>query len=355
MIGVCVLERIITKRINVGGVPMGGGAPITVQSMTNTKTADVDATVRQIRSLENVGCDIIRVAVPDKDAALAIREIKKQINLPLVADIHFDYRLALLAVESGADKIRINPGNIGGRERVRAVVSACKERSIPIRIGVNSGSVSKDLIEKHGGPTAQALVESALSHVNILEEEDFTDICLSLKASSVPITIESYRLMSKMRNYPLHIGVTEAGTAFAGTIKSAIGIGALLSEGIGDTIRVSLTDQPEEEVRVGIAILKSLQLRKGGIEVVSCPTCGRTQIDLIGLAQQVEQAVENIDKDIKIAVMGCAVNGPGESRDADIGITGGNGVGMLFLKGEPYKRVPYDRLLDELLKLIESF
>jgi (E)-4-hydroxy-3-methylbut-2-enyl-diphosphate synthase len=355
MIGVCVLERIITKRINVGGVPMGGGAPITVQSMTNTKTADVDATVRQIRSLENVGCDIIRVAVPDKDAALAIREIKKQINLPLVADIHFDYRLALLAVESGADKIRINPGNIGGRERVRAVVSACKERSIPIRIGVNSGSVSKDLIEKHGGPTAQALVESALSHVNILEEEDFTDICLSLKASSVPITIESYRLMSKMRNYPLHIGVTEAGTAFAGTIKSAIGIGALLSEGIGDTIRVSLTDQPEEEVRVGIAILKSLQLRKGGIEVVSCPTCGRTQIDLIGLAQQVEQAVENIDKDIKIAVMGCAVNGPGESRDADIGITGGNGVGMLFLKSEPYKRVPYDRLLDELLKLIESF
>ncbi|MGI6576754.1 MAG: flavodoxin-dependent (E)-4-hydroxy-3-methylbut-2-enyl-diphosphate synthase [Eubacteriales bacterium] len=349
------MERIITKRINVGGVPMGGGAPITVQSMTNTKTADVDATVRQIRSLENVGCDIIRVAVPDKDAALAIREIKKQINLPLVADIHFDYRLALLAVESGADKIRINPGNIGGRERVRAVVSACKERSIPIRIGVNSGSVSKDLIEKHGGPTAQALVESALSHVNILEEEDFTDICLSLKASSVPITIESYRLMSKMRNYPLHIGVTEAGTAFAGTIKSAIGIGALLSEGIGDTIRVSLTDQPEEEVRVGIAILKSLQLRKGGIEVVSCPTCGRTQIDLIGLAQQVEQAVENIDKDIKIAVMGCAVNGPGESRDADIGITGGNGVGMLFLKGEPYKRVPYDRLLDELLKLIESF
>lgn len=350
-----VLERIVTKQVNVGGVLVGGGSPVTVQSMTNTKTADVDATVRQIRSLEEAGCDIIRVAVPDKDAAIAIKDIKKQINIPLVADIHFDHKLALLAVESGADKIRINPGNIGGRDRVRAVVSACKEKGIPIRIGVNSGSLSKDLLAKYGGPSAEALVESALSHVRILEEEDFTDICISIKASSVPVTIESYRKMSKVRDYPLHIGVTEAGTAFAGTIKSAIGIGALLSEGIGDTIRVSLTDKPEEEVRVGIAILKALQLRKGGIEVVSCPTCGRTQIDLIGLAKQVESAVENIDKDLKIAVMGCAVNGPGESRDADIGVTGGNGVGMLFLKGEPYKRVPYDSLLDELLKLIESF
>lgn len=349
------MERMKTRQVRVGAVPIGDGAPITVQSMTNTKTADVEATVRQIKALENAGCDIIRVAVPDREAALAIKDIKKGIRIPLVADIHFDYRLALAAVESGADKIRINPGNIGGRERVRAVVSACRDKGIPIRIGVNSGSLSKDLLVKYGGPTAEALVESALSHVRILEEEGFEDICLSLKASSVPLTIESYRLMSKVRDYPLHIGVTEAGTAFAGTIKSSIGIGTLLSEGIGDTIRVSLTDRPEEEVRVGIAILKSLQLRKRGIEVVSCPTCGRTQIDLIALANQVEQAVKNIDKELKIAVMGCAVNGPGESRDADIGITGGDGVGMLFLRGEPYKRVPYDMLFDELLKLIEVF
>jgi (E)-4-hydroxy-3-methylbut-2-enyl-diphosphate synthase len=323
--------------------------------MTNTNTSDIDATVKQITALENAGCDIIRVAVPDKDAAHAISSIKKQISIPLVADIHFDYKIALLSVEAGADKIRINPGNIGGRDRVRAVVSACKERNIPIRIGVNSGSVPKDLLEKYGGASPEALVESALSHIQLLEQEYFQDICISLKASDVPTTIESYRMMSKIRDYPLHVGVTEAGTAFMGTIKSSIGIGTLLSEGIGDTIRVSLTDKPEEEVRVGISILRALGLRKEGIEVVSCPTCGRTRIDLIGLAQRVESAVKDIDKELKIAVMGCAVNGPGEARDADVAVTGGDGVGMLFLRGKPYKKVPYDNLLDELLKLIDDF
>jgi (E)-4-hydroxy-3-methylbut-2-enyl-diphosphate synthase len=349
------LNRINSRQIHVGNVPVGGSSPITVQSMTNTNTSDIDATVKQITALENAGCDIIRVAVPDKDAAHAISSIKKQISIPLVADIHFDYKIALLSVEAGADKIRINPGNIGGRDRVRAVVSACKERNIPIRIGVNSGSVPKNLLEKYGGASPEALVESALSHIQLLEQEYFQDICISLKASDVPTTIESYRMMSKIRDYPLHVGVTEAGTAFMGTIKSSIGIGTLLSEGIGDTIRVSLTDKPEEEVRVGISILRALGLRKEGIEVVSCPTCGRTRIDLIGLAQRVESAVKDIDKELKIAVMGCAVNGPGEARDADVAVTGGDGVGMLFLRGKPYKKVPYDNLLDELLKLIDDF
>ncbi|MGI6038926.1 MAG: flavodoxin-dependent (E)-4-hydroxy-3-methylbut-2-enyl-diphosphate synthase [Eubacteriales bacterium] len=349
------MNRINSRQIHVGNVPVGGSSPITVQSMTNTNTSDIDATVKQITALENAGCDIIRVAVPDKDAAHAISSIKKQISIPLVADIHFDYKIALLSVEAGADKIRINPGNIGGRDRVRAVVSACKERNIPIRIGVNSGSVPKDLLEKYGGASPEALVESALSHIQLLEQEYFQDICISLKASDVPTTIESYRMMSKIRDYPLHVGVTEAGTAFMGTIKSSIGIGTLLSEGIGDTIRVSLTDKPEEEVRVGISILRALGLRKEGIEVVSCPTCGRTRIDLIGLAQRVESAVKDIDKELKIAVMGCAVNGPGEARDADVAVTGGDGVGMLFLRGKPYKKVPYDNLLDELLKLIDDF
>ncbi len=349
------MNRINSRQIHVGNVPVGGSSPITVQSMTNTNTSDIDATVKQITALENAGCDIIRVAVPDKDAAHAISSIKKQISIPLVADIHFDYKIALLSVEAGADKIRINPGNIGGRDRVRAVVSACKERNIPIRIGVNSGSVPKNLLEKYGGASPEALVESALSHIQLLEQEYFQDICISLKASDVPTTIESYRMMSKIRDYPLHVGVTEAGTAFMGTIKSSIGIGTLLSEGIGDTIRVSLTDKPEEEVRVGISILRALGLRKEGIEVVSCPTCGRTRIDLIGLAQRVESAVKDIDKELKIAVMGCAVNGPGEARDADVAVTGGDGVGMLFLRGKPYKKVPYDNLLDELLKLIDDF
>jgi len=349
------MKRAETRKITVGGIAIGGGSPVTVQSMTNTNTSDIATTVSQIHSLEKAGCDIIRVAVPDMEAAKAVKEIKRQVSLPVVADIHFDYRLALAAIESGVDKIRLNPGNIGDKERVRAVVRACRERQIPIRIGVNSGSVSRPVLEKYGGPTAEALVESALSHVEILEDQDFTDICISIKASSVPVTIESYRLMIKQRNYPLHVGVTEAGTAFHGTIKSAIGIGTLLSEGIGDTIRVSLTDRPEEEVRTGIAILRALGLRKSGIEVVSCPTCGRTKIDLIGLVGKVEDAVANIDKNLKIAVMGCVVNGPGESRDADIGITGGDGVGMIFLKGETYKRVPYEDLLDELLKLIDTF
>jgi (E)-4-hydroxy-3-methylbut-2-enyl-diphosphate synthase len=349
------MKRSETKRIAVGGVQIGGGAPISVQSMTNTETADIERTVAQINSLDEAGCDIVRVAVPDMDAAKAIKEIKKRIRLPIVADIHFDYRLALASVESGADKIRINPGNIGNRERVRAVVEACRGRGIPIRIGVNGGSVSKRVLAKYGGPVAGALVESALSHVEILEEEGFTDICISIKASSVPVTLESYRLMSEKRNYPLHLGVTEAGSGINGIVKSSVGIGTLLSEGIGDTIRVSLTDRPEEEVRAGIAILRALGLRKGSVEVVSCPTCGRTKIDLIGLVRKVEDAVRGIDKELKIAVMGCAVNGPGECRDADIGIAGGDGTGMFFLRGEVYKRVPYDELLDELLKLVGTF
>lgn len=348
------MKRILSRQILVGNQPVGGGAPISVQSMTNTDTADVEATVKQINALESAGCEIIRVAVPDKDAALAISSIKKQISIPIVADIHFDYKLALLSIEAGADKIRINPGNIGGRNKVREVVSTCRERGIPIRIGVNSGSIPSEILKKHGGPGPEALVESALSHIQILEQEYFEDICISLKASSVPTTIESYRMISKIRNYPLHVGVTEAGTAYMGTIKSSIGIGTLLSEGIGDTIRVSLTDSPEEEVRVGLSILNALGVRKEGIEVVSCPTCGRTRIDLIGLAQQVENAVKGIDKELKVAVMGCAVNGPGEARDADIGVTGGDGVGMLFLKGAPYKKVPYENLLEELLTLINE-
>lgn len=357
------MERKTTKRITVGGVSIGGSSPISIQSMTNTKTSDIRATVGQIRSLEEAGCEIIRVAVPDMESAYAISEIKKQIRIPLVADIHFDYRLALASIEAGIDKIRLNPGNIGDMDRVKAVVASCRERNIPIRIGVNSGSLSREMILKYGGSTADALVESALSHVEILEKLNFSDICISIKASGVPVTIESYRQMSRLRDYPLHVGVTEAGTAFHGTIKSAIGIGTLLSEGIGDTIRVSLTDRPEEEIKTGMAILKALGLRKGGIEIVSCPTCGRTQIDLIGLAGRVETAVENLDSElikqlngrgIKIAVMGCAVNGPGEAREADIGIAGGQNSGLLFKKGEIFKKVPYENLLDELMRLLKS-
>lgn len=348
------MERITTRQITVGGVPIGGDSPIPVQSMTNTDTADANATIEQIRSLEIAGCEIVRVAVPDMDAAAALKAIKQAIRIPLVADIHFDYKLALASIEAGVDKIRLNPGNIGDANRVKAVVQACRERSIPIRIGVNSGSVSRDVLKKYGGPTAEALVESAMSHVQILEEMDFTDICISIKASGVPTTIDSYRMMSRLRDYPLHVGVTEAGTAYHGTIKSAIGIGALLSEGIGDTIRVSLTDRPEEEVRAGLAILKAMGLRKGGVEVVSCPTCGRTRIDLISLAGQVEKAVAHLNREVKIAVMGCAVNGPGEAREADYGIAGGVGSGLIFRKGEIYKKVPYEELLPELMKLIES-
>jgi (E)-4-hydroxy-3-methylbut-2-enyl-diphosphate synthase len=339
----------MTKQIIVGGVPIGGGAPLTVQSMTTTKTADAEATAAQIRRLEAAGCDIVRVAVPDEAAARAIADIKKQIAIPLVADIHFDYRLALIAAEHGADKIRINPGNIGSADRVRAVADACRERSIPIRIGVNSGSVNQETLTKYGGVNADSLCESALGEVRQLEDAGFSDICVSIKASSVPLTIACCRRFSALCDYPQHIGVTETGSN--GVIKSAIGIGTLLALGIGDTLRVSLTDDPVEEVKTGIAILKSLGLR-GGVDIVSCPTCGRCKIDLIPLAREVERRTAGLDRDLKIAVMGCAVNGPGEARDADCGIAGGDGMGLVFRKGEIVGRAPYDCLVDELMKQI---
>ncbi len=343
-----------TRVVNIGNVAIGGDNPVAVQSMCNTKTSDVDATVKQILDLENEGCEIIRVAVPDMAAADAIKEIKKQIHIPLVADIHFDYRLALKAIENGVDKLRINPGNIGSEDRVKAVVEAAKEKGIPIRIGVNSGSLEKDILEKYGRVTPEGLVESALRHVRILEKLDFRDIVISIKASNIPFSIKTYSLLSNEVDYPLHVGITEAGTEWSGTIKSAAGIGAILAMGIGDTIRVSLTGDPLEEVRVGKAILKDMGLRKSGVEFVSCPTCGRTSIDLIGLAKKVEQRCKNVNKDIKVAVMGCAVNGPGEAREADIGIAGGNGYGLIFKKGEILKKLPEDQLLDALMMEIEK-
>ena len=317
------MERKMTKKINVGGLEIGGGSAVTVQSMCNTKTWDVEATVAQIKRLQAAGCEIVRLAVPDQRAAEAISAIKEQVDVPLVADIHFDYRLALICAERGIDKIRINPGNIGGEENVKAVAEACRARNIPIRIGVNAGSLEHRLLEKYGHPCPEAMVESARGHVELLNKFGFDDICLSMKASSVPLTIASYRMASECFAYPLHLGVTETGTAWNGTIQSAVGIGTLLSEGIGDTIRVSLTADPVEEVKAGIAILKAAGLRKGGVKFVSCPTCGRTEIDLIGLAKQVESLVSGLDRDITVAVMGCVVNGPGEAREADIGIAGG--------------------------------
>lgn len=344
----------MTRKINVGGVPVGGGSPISVQSMCNTKTQDVEATVQQINALSAAGCDIVRVAVPDMAAATAIGEIKKRIKIPLVADIHFDYKLALKALEGGVDKIRINPGNIGGADNVRTVARACEERNVPIRIGVNSGSVEKELLAKFGGPTPEALTESALGHARLLEDVGFGDICISVKSSDVPTTVASYRLMHEKTDYPLHLGVTEAGTEYLGAINSAVGIGTLLMEGIGDTIRVSLTADPLKEVPAGIAILKAAGVRKGGVKFVSCPTCGRTQIDLVGLAHKVEEALSDCKKDITVAVMGCVVNGPGEAREADFGIAGGVGEGLIFKKGVIVKKVPYDELLSELMALIES-
>ena len=348
------IERKKTKKVRVGNVFIGGDAPVLVQSMTNTDTRDVKATVEQIKELEEAGCDIVRVAVPDEEAARAIKPIKKEIKIPLVADIHFDYRLAIESVRNGADKIRINPGNIGGRDRVLQVVKAAEEHSVPIRIGINSGSVEKNLLKKYNGVTPEAMVESALNHAKILEECGFDQIVLSLKASSVPMTIAAYRLMSQKTHYPLHIGVTEAGTVFHGTVKSAAGLGCLLAEGIGDTLRVSLTGDPVEEVRVGNAILKALGIGKKGIEIVSCPTCGRTQINLIDIAEQIEERVKNIKKDIKIAIMGCAVNGPGEAREADIGIAGGKNEALLFKKGEIIRKIPQDRIVEELIEEIEK-
>ena len=344
----------MTKQIVVGGVPVGGGAPVTIQSMTNTNTAQVEATVMQICRLQSAGCEIVRVAVPDKASAFALGKIKEQIEIPLVADIHFDYRLALESIAAGADKVRLNPGNIGGEDRVKAVAEACRTRGIPIRIGVNGGSLEKHILTKHGGVTPEALVESALDHVALLNRFDFDDICISLKSSSVSITMAAYRLMSECSNYPLHLGVTEAGTLKMGTLKSAVGIGGLLALGIGDTFRVTLTADPLEEIYAARDILKAAGLRREGPELIACPTCGRTRIDLIPLAQEVERRLEAVKKPITVAVMGCAVNGPGEAAAADVGIAGGDGVGLLFCRGEIVKRVPQEALVEELFALIET-
>ena len=348
------MKRENTKRINVGGVAVGGGAKVSVQSMCNTKTWDAEATAAQIREFAAAGCDIVRVAVPDMRSAQAISEIKERVDMPLVADIHFDYRLALEAAARGADKIRINPGNIGGEENVKAVAEACRARNIPIRIGVNAGSLEARLIEKYGHPCPEAMVESARGHVALLNKFGFDDICLSLKTSSVPLTIASYRMAAECFPYPLHLGVTETGTEWNGTIQSAVGIGTLLCEGIGDTIRVSLTADPVREVAAGVAILKAAGLRSGGVKFVSCPTCGRTEIDLISLAKNVEARVKDIDRDITVAVMGCVVNGPGEAREADYGVAGGKGKGILFKKGQVLGTYPYERLCDALTELIEN-
>ena len=337
-----------TKTIKIGNQVIGGGHPVLIQSMTNTKTEDVAATVAQILTLEKAGCQIIRCAVPTMEAARALGEIKKQIHIPLVADIHFDYKLAIAAMENGADKIRINPGNIGSRERIQAVVDVAKERQIPIRVGVNSGSLEKELVEKYHGVTAEGLVESALDKVKIIEDMGYDQLVISIKSSDVLMCAKAHELIAQKTDYPLHVGITEAETLFSGNIKSAVGLGIILYQGIGDTIRVSLTGDPSEEVKSAKRILKTLGLRNGGIEVVSCPTCGRTQIDLIGLANKVEDMVQDIPLDIKVAVMGCVVNGPGEAKEADIGIAGGKGVGLLIKKGEIIKKVPEDQLLETL-------
>lgn len=337
-----------TKTIKIGNQVIGGGHPVLIQSMTNTKTEDVAATVAQILTLEKAGCQIIRCAVPTMEAARALGEIKKQIHIPLVADIHFDYKLAIAAMENGADKIRINPGNIGSRERIQAVVDVAKERQIPIRVGVNSGSLEKELVEKYHGVTAEGLVESALDKVKIIEDMGYDQLVISIKSSDVLMCAKAHELIAQKTDYPLHVGITEAGTLFSGNIKSAVGLGIILYQGIGDTIRVSLTGDPSEEVKSAKRILKTLGLRNGGIEVVSCPTCGRTQIDLIGLANKVEDMVQDIPLDIKVAVMGCVVNGPGEAKEADIGIAGGIGEGLLIKKGEIVKKVKEDELLETL-------
>lgn len=334
-----------TKIVKIGDRVIGGGNPILIQSMTNTKTEDVKATVAQIQALEKAGCDIIRCAVPTMEAAAALTEIKKQITIPLVADIHFDYKLAIAAIEAGADKIRINPGNIGSTDRVRAVVDAARERSIPIRVGVNSGSLEKEIVERDHGVTAAGIVESALRQTAVIEDMGYDNLVISIKSSDVLLCTEAHKLLAGRTDHPLHVGITEAGTLLSGNIKSAIGLGMILSQGIGDTIRVSLTGDPREEVKSAKLILRTLGLRKGGIEVVSCPTCGRTKIDLIGLANQVESMVEDIPLDLKVAVMGCVVNGPGEAKEADIGIAGGKGEGLLIKKGEVVRKVPEDQLL----------
>jgi len=348
------MNRVKTRKIKVGNIYVGGDSPVTVQSMTNTDTRDAASTIKQIISLQEAGCDIIRCAVPDLEAAEAIKIITKEISIPLVADIHFDYNLALKSIENGVSALRINPGNIGSIGRVKMVAEAAKVKGIPIRIGVNSGSLEKELLKKYGRVCSEALVESALRHAEILDSVNFNDLVISIKSSDVKMMVDSYKIISKKVDYPMHIGVTEAGTVWRGTIKSSIGIGALLCEGIGDTIRVSLTGDPVEEVRVGKEILKSLGYIKEGIEFVSCPTCGRTQINLIGIAEEVEKRLKDCNKNIKVAIMGCVVNGPGEAREADIGIAGGKGEGLIFKKGEVIKKVKEEDLVDELLKEINN-
>ena len=344
----------MSKQIHVGAVAVGGGAPVSIQSMCNTPTQDVERTVSQILRLEGAGCQIIRVAVPDMDAARAIGPIRRRIHIPLVADIHFDYRLALECVRQGVDKIRINPGNIGSAEKVRAVADACRDRGIPIRIGVNGGSLERELLQKYGGVTAQALVDSALGHVRLLNDCGFDDICISVKCSRVPVNMEAYRMLHQQTPYPLHLGVTEAGTPHLGVLKSAIGIGGLLCQGIGDTLRVSLTADPEEEVRAALDILSAAGLRKTGPDLISCPTCGRTRYDMIPIAREVERRLQGCTKPITVAVMGCVVNGPGEARAADVGIAGGDGEGLLFRHGEILYKVPQDKLVDALMDEIDK-
>ena len=343
----------MTRQINVGGIQIGGGAPVVIQSMLNTKTTDVEGSLAQIRQLASAGCQIARLAVPNMEATRTFADICKESPLPLVADIHFDYKLAVAAAEGGASKIRINPGNIGGEDRVKAVVDVCKDKHIPIRIGVNGGSLDKKLLEKYGPPTAEALVESAFEHLELLEKQGFYDTCVSMKSSTVPTMVAAARLFRSRCDYPIHIGVTETGPVKQGLIKSALGIGALLLDGIGDTIRVSLTDDPVEEVYAAKDILKAAGLRKEGVNIISCPTCGRTRIDLIGLVSKVDEALKDCEKPITVAVMGCVVNGPGEAREADIGIAGGDGWGMIFEKGEQVEKLPYEQLLPALLKRIE--
>ncbi|MCR1875566.1 flavodoxin-dependent (E)-4-hydroxy-3-methylbut-2-enyl-diphosphate synthase [Paraclostridium bifermentans] len=348
-------ERRLSRAVSVGSLKIGGNNPISIQSMTNTDTRDAKATIEQIKRLEEVGCDVVRVAVPDMEAAKNIGEIKKNVNIPVIADIHFDHRLALEAIDQGVDGVRINPGNIGSIEKVKMVVNKCKEKNLKIRIGVNGGSLEKELLEKYGSATAEALVESALGHVKILEDLDFCNIVISLKSSDIYKTIEAYELISKKVDYPLHIGITESGSVKKGTIKSSIGVGALLLKGIGDTIRISLTGDPTEEVIVGKEILRSLDLLNDKIKVISCPTCGRCNIDLISVVNEVEEKINKVDKDMTVAIMGCAVNGPGEAKEADIGIAGGKGEGLLFKKGEIIRKIKGDNLVEELLNEIDKF
>ena len=349
-----VIHRRQTRQISIGPVKVGGLAPISVQSMTNTPTQNISSTVAQIKRLEEAGCEIVRVAVPDLEAARAIRAIKSQISIPLVADIHFDHRLAIASAESGADGLRLNPGNIGGKKKVASVVACAKERRIPIRIGINSGSLEKEIVRKHHGVTPEGMVESAMRHIEMLQDLDFHSIKVSLKASDVPRTVEAYRLLAEKTDLPLHVGITEAGTLYSGMVKSAIGIGMLLAEGIGDTIRVSLTRDPADEIRVGYEILKALNIRQHGPEIISCPTCGRCNIDLFGIVDQVEKALISKPLPIKLAIMGCVVNGPGEAKEADIGIAGGDGTGILFRKGKVVKKFPQDRLVNVLLQEVEK-